>query len=198
MIVTTQEFDALNDLVAQMSAMVAREDQRSRDKVAENELRATIRKADEKRLDGIDFRLDRVQASIEEVSRNLDATLNARVSDAAALRRQSDEIVARIDRTAEKAAADLLTTTETVAEKVAILAVDTAAILKEREDGVVVKKALSNATWTIIAFSAIALFAVLAFAVFEQRDDLARDIGTGIAAMAAVVGIVVYATRRKA
>jgi seryl-tRNA synthetase len=194
---TGAESHTLNGFGAQIAALLAREEQRALDKIREDELRATLRKADEKRWDALDFRLDRVQASVENVSRDLAESLETRVSDAQTLRQQSDEVVARIDAQAEKVAAELDAQTQSVASDLARATLQTAAILKEREDGQVVKRFLSQTTRTIIAILAVVLFAGLAFALFEHRDDISGDIATGIAAMAAVVALVLTLTRRK-
>ena len=206
MIVTTEESDVLNALVTQMAAMVARETQRASDKVREDELRSTLRKADEKRWDTLDLRLDRVQASVENVSRELSTSMDTRLADARTLHTQSDEIVARMNEEAEKVAARLHAETEGVAarlhaetESVAAslgdVTVQTAAILKERADKQVVGRFLGKSTRGVLSVLAVGLFAALAFAFFEHRADIATDIATGLLAMGAVATIV-YALRR--
>jgi seryl-tRNA synthetase len=194
---TGEESHTLNGFGAQIAALLAREKQRAIDKEREDELRATIRKADEKRWDALDHRLDRVQASVEDVSRDLAKSLDTRVSDASKLRQQSDDLLARMDEKAEKVAADLDAKTQHVAADLAQATLVTAAVLKKREDGRVVRRFLGTTTRTVIAIVVVLTFMALALALFEHRDDISGDIAIGLGAMTGVVALVLTLTRRK-
>ena len=193
---TGAESHTLNGFGAQIAALLAREEQRSIDKRAEDELRAEIRKGDVDRWNKLDARLDRVQASVDDVRHDLAESLDTRVADAQALRKQSDEIVARMDRKAAAVAATLDEQTKCVASDLARATLQTAEVLKEREDKQVIKRFFSRSVRTVVAAVAVVLLSALAFALLEHRDDIATDIATGIAAMGAVLAIV-YASRKK-
>jgi hypothetical protein len=192
--VTIKEESILKQFGEQVAAMLAREDQREKDKRREDALRATLRKADEARWDALDARLDRVQASVEDVSRDLAASLDTRVSDASKLRQQSDEIVARMQREAEVVALRLHAETESVAAKLGDVTIKTADILKTRQERQIIGRFFSRGMRIFLFLVVVVLLSALAFALFEKRDELAGHIATGIAAMGAAVAIV-YALR---
>ena len=194
---TNGEAQILSDLAVQLAALVSREEQRVSDRADDRELRAQLRASDNEWRQSTSARIDRVQTSVEGLSRNLAASMDTRVSDAKDLRQQSDDIVARMNAQAEEVAARLHAETEDVAAKLGGVTLQTAEILKGREDRKVVSRFFSRGVRIALAFIAVAMFTGLAFALFEHRNDISGDIATGIAAMAAAVAIVLALTRNK-
>ena len=172
---TREEASIITELCEQMAAMVAREEQREKDRATERAIRKTLRAADEKRWDQLDFRLDRVQANVEDVRHDLVKVLEQRATDCVDLQSQTDEVVARMKSEAEEVAAKLRVDTAGIAS-----------LLKAREDKQTVHRFLGSTTRTVVMVVIIVLLTGLAYALFEHRDDISGDLATGLASTVAV------------
>jgi hypothetical protein len=188
-ILGVKDANGLASLRDAVVAMVAAEEQRSRDRAESDSLRAQIRVNDERWKSDTAGRLDRVQASQEHMAADL-ATLHTEVGNlptvldgkltAAALAAKTEETAERLE----------------LKRKLDAIELATAPLVRKGADGVVVRKFLSAGMRMALSIVACVLFVGLSIAMFAQRMDLVGDAAGVLAAIAAVVAIV-YGNRKQ-
>ena len=175
---------SLRDAVAEL---VAREDQRREDKVRDDALRATLRTSDEKRWDGMDARLDRVQVDVVNLRQDmaklpsmLEVGLRETALKAAEeARRTAHEVRLETERTATELAAKA---EETAADLKAATAL-VASVKREREEKAAVAGFLSFSVRVLLTVAIVVAVGIAALIVFTDQDSTAQS----IAVVAAVV-----------
>lgn len=180
MIVSVEESDILNDLVRQMAAMVAREDQRREDRIKSDQLRAQLRKADEKRWDGMEERQNRIQADVTNLRAQLETLprlVDSRVQEAA--ERTTDiakQQAAAVAAKTEQVADDLRRTAEDTAEKLKTATAMVAKVKANDDRAAGERRALSAGTKSVVSLLLCAAIVIAAVVVFTDRDSTAQSL----------------------
>jgi len=180
MIVSVEESDILNDLVRQMAAMVAREDQRREDRIKSDQLRAQLRKADEKRWDGMEERQNRIQADVTNLRAQLETLprlVDSRVQEAA--ERTTDiakQQAAAVAAKTEQVADDLRRTAEDTAEKLKTATAMVAKAKANDDRAAGERRALSAGTKSVVSLLLCAAIVIAAVVVFTDRDSTAQSL----------------------
>jgi hypothetical protein len=190
-IVSVEESNALNDLVKQMTAMVAREEQRERDRAVEHELRITLRKQDDEWRKGTVARIDRVQRDLGSLQTSVMTLMKAvdnRVTETA--NRVAKEVREDAEKTAKSLHAETLETATELKKATTALAKMRKEADDRRFESRVKVRLLGTTARTLVAIAIVVLLASLAFALLEHRHDISGDIAIGLAAAVGVAGLV--------
>jgi exonuclease V gamma subunit len=193
---TIKEEEALDKIARVVADMVAREDQRIKDKIREDTLRATVRNLDDHWRSDITDRIDRVQTSVQKVSDDLADSLLARISDSDKLRQQSDDIVSKMDAHAKQVAADLDEKRQSIAADLAVTAVQTADVLKKRQEGQVVRRFFGKYTKALVIIIVCLMLAALSYSLLAGRHDNASDLALGLTSVVGASALIIGLQRK--